>query len=245
MTMPEVVAYFERYAASFAAPVRSGIEVRAVTRVDDEFRVETTGGDWMATTVVVATGYADRPAVPGVAARMPRRDRAPRAHGLPDARAAAGGRRARGGRVGVRYPARGRAESRGPRRDDRGWTPYPIAAAIPGPRHPVVARPDGRVRRDRRSGLRRGDLARTAVAAARRPSRPRDDRSLDAAGTRRARRGPARRCSRRCRALRRRSRGHHGRRGHQAGEPAASHRHVRPGAGARGGLPPRASSPTV
>ncbi len=71
MTMPEVVAYFERYAASFAAPVRSGIEVRAITRVDDEFRVETTGGDWMATTVVVATGYADRPAVPGVAARMP------------------------------------------------------------------------------------------------------------------------------------------------------------------------------
>jgi putative flavoprotein involved in K+ transport len=71
MTMPEVVAYFERYAASFGAPVRNGIEVRAITRVDNEFRVETTGGNWMATTVVVATGYADRPVVPPVAARMP------------------------------------------------------------------------------------------------------------------------------------------------------------------------------
>jgi putative flavoprotein involved in K+ transport len=72
MTMPEVVAYFERYATSFAAPVRTGIAVRALTGADDEFRVETTGGDWMATTVVVATGYADRPAVPEIAARVPR-----------------------------------------------------------------------------------------------------------------------------------------------------------------------------
>jgi putative flavoprotein involved in K+ transport len=71
MTMAEVVAYFERYAASFAAPVRSGTEVLALTRTDDEFRVATSVGDWTATSVVVATGYADRPAVPAVAARIP------------------------------------------------------------------------------------------------------------------------------------------------------------------------------
>ena len=69
MTMPEVVDYFERYATSFAAPVRCGTEVRAVTRTGDAFRVETTGGDWLAATVVIATGYADRPAVPRYAPR--------------------------------------------------------------------------------------------------------------------------------------------------------------------------------
>ena len=72
MTMPEVVAYFERYAASFAAPVRSGVDVRAVSRADEEFRVETTGGTWMARTLVIATGYADRPVIPRLAARLPR-----------------------------------------------------------------------------------------------------------------------------------------------------------------------------
>src|SRR4051794_20713863 len=49
MTMPEVVAYFERYAASFAAPVHSGVEVTKVTRAEhDGFRVETSHGTWHA-----------------------------------------------------------------------------------------------------------------------------------------------------------------------------------------------------
>jgi putative flavoprotein involved in K+ transport len=71
MTMPEVVAYFERYANSFAAPVRCGAEVRSVSRAADGFRVATTVGDWLTTTVVIATGYADRPAIPDLAARVP------------------------------------------------------------------------------------------------------------------------------------------------------------------------------
>jgi putative flavoprotein involved in K+ transport len=71
MTMPEVVAYFERYAASFSAPVKSGVEVVAVTRDAGAFRVETSAGVWRASSVVVASGHADRPYIPPVSARIP------------------------------------------------------------------------------------------------------------------------------------------------------------------------------
>jgi putative flavoprotein involved in K+ transport len=71
MTMPEVVSYLERYASSFAAPVRCGVEVQAVTRRGSAFHVATTRGDWTAAAVVIATGYADRPGFPDVAARIP------------------------------------------------------------------------------------------------------------------------------------------------------------------------------
>ena len=72
MTMAEVVAYFERYAASFRAPVLSGVEVRGLAREADGFRVETSEGAWSATSVVIATGHAQEPRVPGVAAEFPR-----------------------------------------------------------------------------------------------------------------------------------------------------------------------------
>jgi putative flavoprotein involved in K+ transport len=71
MTMPEVVDYFERYAASFAAPVNTGVTVTAVRRDGDQFRVVTSTGEWLASVVVVATGYADRPRVPALATRFP------------------------------------------------------------------------------------------------------------------------------------------------------------------------------
>jgi putative flavoprotein involved in K+ transport len=72
MTMPEVVAFFERYAASFAAPVRSGVEVTKVTReAHGCFRIETSKGTWQAASVIVATGHADRPYVPRLAGRVP------------------------------------------------------------------------------------------------------------------------------------------------------------------------------
>jgi putative flavoprotein involved in K+ transport len=72
MTMPEVIAFFERYAESFAAPVRSGVEVRAVTRDARGFRVDTTRGVWSASSVVIATGYAQEPKVPALARVFPR-----------------------------------------------------------------------------------------------------------------------------------------------------------------------------
>jgi putative flavoprotein involved in K+ transport len=71
MTMPEVIRYFERYAASFGAPVREGVQVRAVSRARDAFLVRTDEGTWRAPVVVVATGHSDRPFVPPVAARFP------------------------------------------------------------------------------------------------------------------------------------------------------------------------------
>ena len=71
MTMPEVIAYFERYARSFNAPVQSGVEVRALGRDAGGFCVETTRGTWSASSVVIATGYAQEPRVPSVAAAFP------------------------------------------------------------------------------------------------------------------------------------------------------------------------------
>ena len=71
MSMPEVVRYLERYAASFGAPVREGVHVRAVSRDHGGFLVRTDKGAWRARAVIVATGYSDRPFVPPVAARFP------------------------------------------------------------------------------------------------------------------------------------------------------------------------------
>jgi putative flavoprotein involved in K+ transport len=70
MTMPEVVRYLERYAASFRAPVESDVEVASVRRGPGGFRVDTTRGSWSARTVVIATGHAQHPWVPRLAARL-------------------------------------------------------------------------------------------------------------------------------------------------------------------------------
>ncbi len=58
------VAYLEGYARSFAAPVLEGVEVTRVERRASGFRVDTSVGDWLARSVVVATGDADVPYVP-------------------------------------------------------------------------------------------------------------------------------------------------------------------------------------
>lgn len=72
MSMPEVVDYFERYAASFSAPVRSGVAVQSLRRDGSRFLVGTSAGDWRARVVIVATGHSDTPRVPDVASRFPR-----------------------------------------------------------------------------------------------------------------------------------------------------------------------------
>jgi putative flavoprotein involved in K+ transport len=71
MTMPEVVNYFERYAASFRAPVELGVDVVDVFQDTDGFHISTTRGEWRARSVVVATGHSQRPAVPRLAAAVP------------------------------------------------------------------------------------------------------------------------------------------------------------------------------
>ena len=64
MSAPEVIAFFERYAASSASPVVSDTAVQSVERAGHDFHVVTSRGEWSATAVVVATGYCDLPAIP-------------------------------------------------------------------------------------------------------------------------------------------------------------------------------------
>ncbi len=64
MTMPEVIGFFERYAASFQAPVEDGTTVLRVETGPRGYRVETDRGGFGARNVVLATGYSDVPYVP-------------------------------------------------------------------------------------------------------------------------------------------------------------------------------------
>jgi putative flavoprotein involved in K+ transport len=62
------VSYLDEYARSFAAPVVEGVSVLRVVPAGEGFRVETTAGSWPARQVVVATGDADVPRLPSLAA---------------------------------------------------------------------------------------------------------------------------------------------------------------------------------
>src|SRR5262249_14083217 len=73
MSMTELITFFERYAASFAAPVQLGTTVLAVESAGARFLVQTNRGMWRARHVVIATGYSDRPFVPPLARRLSRR----------------------------------------------------------------------------------------------------------------------------------------------------------------------------
>src|SRR6185436_660750 len=64
MSARELIAFFERYAAASAAPILSNTTVQHVERSGGEFRVVSDRGVWTSASVVVATGYCDRPAIP-------------------------------------------------------------------------------------------------------------------------------------------------------------------------------------
>jgi putative flavoprotein involved in K+ transport len=66
-----VVRFFDDYARSFDAPVRTGVDVARVGRAGDGWRVETSSGPYDARNVVVATGHYARPRIPVVAADLP------------------------------------------------------------------------------------------------------------------------------------------------------------------------------
>lgn len=70
MTMPQVVAYLERYANVIDAPIEAGTTVLAVQRSGREYLVETDRGSWRSRGVVVATGHSDLPLVPPMAAAL-------------------------------------------------------------------------------------------------------------------------------------------------------------------------------
>lgn len=67
MAAGEVVEFMEAYAASFGAPVRTGVSVRRVAAEGPRFAVRTDAGDLLADSVVVATGAAGAPSVPPLA----------------------------------------------------------------------------------------------------------------------------------------------------------------------------------
>ena len=71
MTAGELVGFFERYAGSFPVPVETDTAVESVHAFDEtSFLVTTTRGTWRTHNVVLATGYADLPAVPALASRL-------------------------------------------------------------------------------------------------------------------------------------------------------------------------------
>ncbi|MCU1691443.1 MAG: monooxygenase [Frankiales bacterium] len=71
MVKDEIVAYFDRYVASFDPPVHEGVRVRSLRRTGEGFAVSTSEGDLTADAVVVATGCYQVPVVPSWAADLP------------------------------------------------------------------------------------------------------------------------------------------------------------------------------
>ena len=72
MVRDEIVAYLERYARGFAAPVREGVAVDSVqTRPDGGFVLRTTSGDLRADARVLATGAFQRAHRPSGAETLP------------------------------------------------------------------------------------------------------------------------------------------------------------------------------
>ena len=55
-TMPETVAFIERYAQAIAAPVRTHTAVISVRRSEDGYAIATSQGEWRSDVVVLATG---------------------------------------------------------------------------------------------------------------------------------------------------------------------------------------------
>ena len=71
MSAPEVVDFITEYAKLIDAPVMCGATVSSVRRVDQGFLVLTDQGEWLCTTVVLASGAFNFPSVPAFAAAVP------------------------------------------------------------------------------------------------------------------------------------------------------------------------------
>jgi putative flavoprotein involved in K+ transport len=70
MSMPDVVAFLERYARVARAPVEVGTTVKRVALAGGGFQVDTDRGAWRAENVVIASGYCDLPHVPQMASHL-------------------------------------------------------------------------------------------------------------------------------------------------------------------------------
>jgi putative flavoprotein involved in K+ transport len=73
MRAVEVVEYLDRYRRSFAAPVIPFTSVVAIRPSSKGYVVETDNSTWTARSVVVATGAASTPRIPGISDALPAR----------------------------------------------------------------------------------------------------------------------------------------------------------------------------
>ncbi len=71
MTMPEVIDRLDRYAADSRAPVQTKTEVVSVKAFAGGYHVETTAGDYLCATLVIASGACNIARVPALAAELP------------------------------------------------------------------------------------------------------------------------------------------------------------------------------
>jgi putative flavoprotein involved in K+ transport len=71
MTMDEVVAFIDAYAAAVDPPLETGVNVRSLRHTDDHYEVAANGQVWAADSVVLATGGFNRPKLPAVAEALP------------------------------------------------------------------------------------------------------------------------------------------------------------------------------
>jgi putative flavoprotein involved in K+ transport len=72
MTMPEVVKLISGFAAAISAPVRTHTTVSSVRRLDGGYRVASDAGEIRCRSVVLASGAANIPRVPGLRQAVPR-----------------------------------------------------------------------------------------------------------------------------------------------------------------------------
>jgi putative flavoprotein involved in K+ transport len=70
-SMPETVAFIERYAETISAPVRTRTKVTSVRRTDTGYSVATNQGEWHCRAVVLATGACNIADIPAVAEAVP------------------------------------------------------------------------------------------------------------------------------------------------------------------------------
>jgi putative flavoprotein involved in K+ transport len=71
MTMGEVVAFIDAYAAVVDPPLETGVDVRSVRRTEDRYQVAANGRVWESDSVVLATGAFNVPKLPPVAVDLP------------------------------------------------------------------------------------------------------------------------------------------------------------------------------
>ena len=72
-TMPETVAFLERYAQAISAPVQAHTTVTRVRRTDEGYALTTDRGEWRSRAVVLASGACNVPSVPAFAQALPSR----------------------------------------------------------------------------------------------------------------------------------------------------------------------------